>query len=262
MIFTLGRSGSNYLSNLLNNHPAITNYGEILGEWTIPRKIYTRMTFGGVPDAKYLDLIYNGRFLFYAGQAYSAISRLRNGKARNIKYRGNIETIGIKEFSSNFKRLGLSSYLQNHSEISVLNLYRENILKRFVSLEKMRASGVVKQAGSSQEQMAGHSRKVRLEIPYMLRQLDIYQRELDEHQGLVRLLPRGQVLDICYERLFADQDSMSRYRDRIFGFLGVRRVETHSEHRKILPDKLENVIENYDEVAQSIHETGFARYLD
>ena len=37
-IFTSGRSGSNYLSNTLNISKKCVNYGEVLGEWTVPYK--------------------------------------------------------------------------------------------------------------------------------------------------------------------------------------------------------------------------------
>lgn len=42
IILTNGRSGSNYISGVLNSHPHITNYGEVLGEWTVPYMIYDK----------------------------------------------------------------------------------------------------------------------------------------------------------------------------------------------------------------------------
>ncbi len=263
IILTLGRSGSNYLANLLNKHPKITNYGEVLGEWTIPYKIYTKMRLGHISTEKYLDFVYSSRFFFYAAHAYSAISHLRKGgKELNFEYYGDIETIGIKDFSFNFKRRGISSYLKERRDIFVINLYRENILKRFISLEKMRLSGVAKLTGSGQGEKADHARKIKLDIPYTLSQLEKFDQRLSEHQSLVQELPQELVLNICYEHVFVDQNSMSHCKQEVFDFLGVQPIAAKSEHRKILSDKLEDVIENFDEIVVALHETRFARYLD
>lgn len=261
IILSLGRSGSNYLANLLNNHPQITNYGEVLGEWTMPYKLHTKLGFGGKSAETYLDNIYNSQLFFYAGHTYSAISHLRKGKKVNFKHWQHMETVGVKDFSMNFKRRGIFSYLKDRSEILVINLYRENLLKRFISLEKMKDSGVIKVANSDRNKTNNPSQKITLDIPYTLNQLEIFEQELSDHKQMIEDLPQSQVLNIRYEELFADAESKYRCEKEVFNFLGVQPMPAKSDHRKILSDNLADIIENYDELKNTLENTRFAQYL-
>ncbi|MEM7581601.1 MAG: hypothetical protein AAF316_17540, partial [Cyanobacteria bacterium P01_A01_bin.80] len=71
LILTNGRSGSNYLVTLFNSHPQITNYGEVLGDWTLPYKLNKKIKFG-LPlfdnYHNYLNYIYNSKLFFYSSQ--------------------------------------------------------------------------------------------------------------------------------------------------------------------------------------------------
>ena len=40
IILTNGRSGSNNIANTLNLHAQLVNFGEVLGSWTLPRRLY------------------------------------------------------------------------------------------------------------------------------------------------------------------------------------------------------------------------------
>ncbi|MGB3512435.1 MAG: hypothetical protein WBA93_24990 [Microcoleaceae cyanobacterium] len=132
IILTNGRSGSNYLSNLLNTHPQIVNYGEVLGKWTLPYKLHTRLGLGGRSATDYLDYILTSPSFFYMGQLYSILSHFKKGKKINFKLWSQVKTIGIKDFSINFVKRNIKDYLRDHQDILVINLYRENQLKRIV----------------------------------------------------------------------------------------------------------------------------------
>lgn len=112
IIFTNGRSGSNYLANTLNLHPNITNYGEVLGDWTIPYQLHKKLGLGGRTVTEYLNHIYTSKSFFYSAQTYSAISHLKKKKAPNFKFWHQIQTLGIKDFSINFKMRKISNYLE------------------------------------------------------------------------------------------------------------------------------------------------------
>lgn len=262
IILSLGRSGSNYLANLLNNHPQVTNYGEVLGEWTMPYKLHTQFGFGGRSPEAYLDTIYNSKIFFYAGHAYSAVSHLRKGKKVNFKYWEKTETVGIKDFSMNFTRRGIASYLKERSDILVINLYRENILKRFISLEKMKDSGVVKASDTGNTTESTRLQQIQLNIPYTFEQLEIFERELADHTKIVQELPESRVLNIRYEDLFANSDAQNKHSNEAFHFLGVEPVAAKSDHRKILSDNLADIIANYDELKDKLQSTRFANHLD
>jgi hypothetical protein len=57
IILTNGRSGSNFVVNIINQHPQILNYGEVLGEWTILRKLHKVGILRSSDDREYLDKI-------------------------------------------------------------------------------------------------------------------------------------------------------------------------------------------------------------
>ena len=88
IILTSGRSGSNYLTNTLNQHPQIVNYGEILASMIIPYKFYDRckkykLCNWSVID--YLNYAYNSKTFFYTAQFYSVYSHFRKKKAIKFK---------------------------------------------------------------------------------------------------------------------------------------------------------------------------------
>lgn len=262
LIFSLGRSGSNFLANSINKHPQITNYGEVLGEWTVPYKLHKKIGLGGKSMEGYLDFIYQNRLFFYSGHLYSAFSHFKQGKPVNFKTWEQTQSLGVKDFSMNFMCRGLSSYLKNHKEIKVINLYRENILKRLISLEKMKDGGVVKLTTTNSEKQSSAPKKITLDLPYVLSQLEIYERELNDHAQMANELPPEQVLNIRYEDLFLDRDSTNHYLKQVFEFLNVTPINEASDHRKILSDRLPDIIENYDELASTLQDTRFAVFLE
>ena len=99
-ILTNGRSGSNYFVQALNQHPEIVNYGEVLGDWTMPGR-YLRPRFQGEgANARFLDCLYENPLAFMAGQAVSYAARLKSGRRRHFRLRNSVESIGVKEFAT------------------------------------------------------------------------------------------------------------------------------------------------------------------
>ena len=265
IIFTNGRSGSNYLLSLLNSHPSIVNFGEVLGEWTLLYKLHKLCGFGGKSVPEYLDNIYKSSLIFYMAQLYSALSHQKKGKKINFKYKNKIATIGVKEFSVNFKRLKLSSFLMERDDILVINLYRENHLKRLVSLEMMSRSGIVsidKQSKVANSEIDSDSNKIFLDPNYTLRQLEIFQKELEEQMDLVDHLAQERVFNIRFEDLFESDQSVADYTNDLFQFLNIDPIRIKSSHKKILSDRLSDLIANYEEIHKALENSRFACYLD
>ncbi|WAL61327.1 hypothetical protein [Thermocoleostomius sinensis] len=257
IILTNGRSGSNYLVNLLNSHPHVINYGEVLGDWMLPYKLHKRFKLGGNSVTEYLDYIYSSKVFFYSAQTYSAFSRLRNQKQPRVKHWNQIQSIGIKDFSINFQKRQLQSFFQHQSDILVINLYRENALKRVLSRFVMRRTGTIKV-----EQNQGNVReKMYIPIDTVLHDLAIFEQETHDQFELISKLPARNVLNIRYEDLFESEQAQNHYRDRIFEFLNVEPVSVKSSHRKILSDDLSTVVSNYEELYTALKETSFCKYL-
>lgn len=145
-IYTGSRSGSNYLVNLLNAHPQITNYGEVMGEWTVPYKLHSRIGLGGKSMLDYLNFIYTNPLFFYAAQFYAVNERVWKGKPLNFKHWNQIKTLGIKDFHMHFcnEKKYLWSFFKDHDEILIINLYRKNLLNKFISLKMLSVTHVVR----------------------------------------------------------------------------------------------------------------------
>lgn len=259
LILTNGRSGSNYLVTLLNSHPQITNYGEVLGDWTLPYKLNSRIKFGSSlfnNDQDYLDYIYNSKLFFYSSQIYSMYSRMKRKERINFKTYTQIKHIGIKDFSINFKRKNIADYLINQANLLVINLYRENSLKRLISLAAMQTTGVVALRKNYKSQ------KLYLPTKKILNQLDVFEREKDEQFEMIKSLPESRVMNISYESYFADSHQQDRINQQILDFLGVDALTINSKHQKILGSNLSNILENYDEVCQILLKTKYEKYLE
>ena len=265
IIITNGRSGSNYLSNLLNAHPRVVNYGEVLGDWNLPYKLHHKFNLGGKSVTDYLHYIYTSPFFFYAAQFYSLYTHLKKRKKINFKFRNKIESLGIKEFSINFKKRNINHWLQNNNDIFVINLFRENQLKRLISVEMMKHSNVVYLDNKSTPKMGTDTfkkKKIYLNPKDILNQLSIYEQEIDEQNALARNTPSKKILNIRYEDLFSSSQSQAEYTKKIFNFLNVEQIYVESSHKKILSDKLPDLIENYEEIKRILQNSPFANYLD
>lgn len=264
-IYTGSRSGSNYLVNLLNSHPKITNYGEALGDWTLLYKLHSKFGLGGKTTLDYLNYIYTSPVFFYIAQAYSAIARLRENKPINFKSIKQVKTIGIKDFHMNLMgdRSPLWSFFKNDDEMLIIHLYRENLLKKFISLEMMSSTKVVSRKDLSQNgEQNKKIQKIAVNPVEVLPRLEKSYAMLQERMNRLGELPQNRVLHVRYEDLFSSADSQGKHRDKIFQFLGVELINVESDHRKILSNNLSDIIENYDEVYETLINTPFAQYLN
>ena len=257
IILTNGRSGSNHLANALNLHPHITNYGEVLGDWTLPYKLHKRFGLGGSTTAGYLDFIYSSKTFFYLAQFYSAFSHLRKGKAPRFKLRHRIKTIGIKDFFIKLRERNAESCLENDKELLVINLYRENALKRYISLLFMEETGVVVATDRGKDK----PKKIRVPLENVIEMLDLYQSETTGQLALVHRLPAHRVFNLRYEDYFASDDSKAKYTEQLFTFLGVEPIPIQSSHKKILSTRLEDIVENYQELHDCLQDTEHSQYL-
>ncbi len=256
LILTSGRSGSNNIANLLNQHPNIVNYGEVLGEWTFPYRVHRQLQKIGYDWPKFLDLIYDKKIPYYGGQLISSIKHIKQKKPINFKLRSQIQTIGIKDFSFLIYKRNLVNYLLENNEIKIIHLRRINLLKRFLSVEKMQISGIVK---LEKEQSTKNLFEVN--VDRMKAQLQIYKQEENEQLKLVELLGTDRVYNINYEEYFYSRVKMAEVNRDILRFLGVPIKELKSSHQKIAEDNLENEISNFKQVSDALSGTEFEKYL-
>jgi hypothetical protein len=255
LIFTNGRSGSNYLSNTLNLSTECLNYGEVLGEWTVPYKLLgERFTKAGNIE-KYLDIIYENRCYFELAQLYSIYSHLKGRRPVNYKKHKQIKSIGIKDFLVTMERQSCFDYFQQNTDIKIIYLHRDNILQRYISGVFM---GLNRTAVSYK---AMHTGATVLDTEEMLKHLNIFEQETQRGKEFIGSLNNHQVLDIEYQQYFERPEATRAWNATIFDFLNIKPATEMSEQKKIVVKPLKESIKNYDEILDVIRGTPYEKYL-
>ena len=258
IVFTNGRSGSNFLVNVINQHPNLLNYGEVLGEWTLFKKLHNKKIFGSSDNTAYLDFILSSKWLFYLAQFYAVFARLRRREPLNFKRYKNIKALGFKEFQVNFSRAGLENYLKDRTDIKVIYLYREDIFRRYLSKEALSQTNVAVSRGDSD----ASSNKVVLDTNSLLEEIEVIDNENKLLAQMVEELTPDRVYTVRYEDLFSEVSTRDQICKEIFEFLNVPNISVQGKHRKILSNKISDTIENLDEVKSCLEGTPYLQLLE
>lgn len=262
LIYTEARSGSNYLVDLINFHPQLVNYGEVLGDWTKPHWLYRRLMHRTV-DRSYLDFIYTSRIFFYLSQFYYAYLNYKRRKPVRFKRLSRVKSLGIKDFHHTFLKYQLLDFLLETPGLRVIYLYRRNILKQHVSLELMRATSIVSTEMTRDGKAVIPSVRAKVHVPFpaILDVLANAELEIGQRDAILCRLPADRVFSIAYEDLFSSSSSLEAFRLQVFQFLGVDPIEVSSRQRKLSSDDLSDLVINYDELYEGLINTPYAKYL-
>ena len=214
VILFQGRAGSTFLTEHMGSHPEI-------------RAKYEE--FAGVePDwDSQLDWMTNHYYM------------KRGKKVKAVGFKTKFTAIANRDLFGNF--------LEDNN-VKVIHLWRHNLAKLIVSI--IRADELRKRYGEA-NLFQGREKlgKIRIEPEDFHRykcRSRIY-RELREYvDGL-----QTEVCRVNYEQLLYKQKGAL---NRIWDFLGVERVPTEAKVRKNTPDRLEDAVENLDELRASFPE--------
>jgi hypothetical protein len=258
IVLTLGRSGSNTLVDMLNQHPQILNYGEVLGDWNYIRKFQRRAGLFKKDDRDYLDaVLHNGNLLKLANSTRN-VTKLIKRKPREIKKIGELKTIGFKEFSLNFHRYEVSDYLSTRNDIKVITLTRSNIIERMISNELLQATGVI---SSHTKVSQGVRRKLHLSPKDAIDKLTILEREAFQLEEMINDLDQSRVFRLDYAGLYGDVDRTVEKIRQVYKFLGVQDLIPIIRMTKIVKGDPLLVLENARKVRAAIQQTRFSDYL-
>lgn len=258
IVLTLGRSGSNTLVDMLNQNPAILNYGEVLGEWNRIRKFQRRTGLFRNDDRAYLDSILDNPWLLRLANTNRSISKLARGRMREVKRIGNLKTVGFKEFSLNFDRYGLGDYVRTRRDAKIIALTRSNVIERMVSNEFLQATGIV----SSQTKGAkGLRPKLSITPEKVIEKLVVIEKETQKLEEMVADLDQSRVLRMEYADLYNDPDHTIAIVRRAYEFLGVPDMKPKVRMSKLVKRDPLAALENGNEVRAAIEQTRFATFL-
>lgn len=263
IVLTSGRSGSNYLIDQLNRHPGVYNYGEVLGEWTLPRKTIGKLLRMGMSYNSYLELFLKSRLVYACVSTYSFLHRLVTLRDPHYIPWRKLSAVGIKDFGINFKDLDIDDFLRTHPDIRVINLYRSNALRRFLSVKMLQQSGVVADEGQLNGAKAPNvKRKVFIDLNTFEQDMHRIEEVVQAQMEMIEGVSEERLLNICFEDLMASEDSKADYAKQVFEFLGVETLPVKSTHKRLSAERLQDMIENYDEVYRYCKGTRFEAYFD
>ncbi len=257
VIFTNGRSGSNFLVDALNQHPHVCNYGEVLGSYMPSMKLHRWFRYGGWTVESYLDFVSESRVHFELAQRYSKRARRRRGDVERDKPWHNIRTLGFKDLGIRFSQHDLDDYLLRRPDVQVINLYRANILRRAISLLALTETGqVLQRKGDPSNRPRFHA-----DPDDVLSLMAIMERETERQMILIDQLEPERVYTLSYEDFFASPEATRRHLRQMFELLGVAPIHIMTRHERVLSPDLRQTVSNFDELAQAIGATRYEMFL-
>lgn len=257
IVLTLGRSGSNTLVDLLNQHREILNYGEVLGGWNRIRRFHHLIAGAGNSERRYVDRLLHNRTIALAANLARTAGKIRKGAFGDIKALRRVRTIGFKEFSLNIRKMGLADHLLAQTDIRFIGLVRRNALERLVSNLRLGATGEV----LSRDAPSSQSVALTIDPATIVAQLDIIQREVDELDDLLARIPSNRKYVVDYTDLYAEPESAVRIASEIYGFLGVAQMTPSVRMKKIIQRPMAQVIANYEDCRRAVADTRYAPYF-
>jgi hypothetical protein len=256
-ILTLGRSGSNTLRTMLNEHPAILNVGEVLGPWTKMQKIRRLLGAYRSDDTAYLDTMLSPSAALRMLVAGRNAGRILGGRPRERKVLAATESIGVKDFATLLDTPELRSFLRDRDDIKVIGLCRRGVLERTISWKMLDKTGVVSTRVDTdgQRQLTIPPEELLADLRTVGRENELLKQMLDE-------IPDRRKIVVYYEDLYRDAESRNATIDSIFAFLGQRPHEVDVKMRKIITQPAAQVIRNRADCARHLTNTEFEGLLD
>jgi LPS sulfotransferase NodH len=233
------RTGTTLIRTSLSSHPDIHCAGEAFklgkrpyrqtdGYWHYSRQSLSRriksLILPKLSAAAYLDELYSD---------------------------GDFAASGFKLMLSHCKaRPYLWPLLKEHNVKAIL-VRRVNPIKTLVSRRTAAKSGVYHVSGPHK------STTIRIDTESLVADLDEIENEAPTWRK--KLGDATEYLDIAYEDYLLDQPGTN---EKILDFLGVPQAILTSKLKKINPDDLRMLIENFEEFVTALENTKYAVYLD
>ena len=241
IVLTTQRSGSTFLVESLRSHPEVYCRGEMLagGHVRIP------------------GLLYESRYATKAWRYFTSGAVFPTWLMDRYFARADRPVMAFKAMYNQIRPPWTRRYLLEHTEIRILHLRRHNLLKQYVSHELIHVKRDDHWDPHTTEPVKPASIVVSADAALR------YLRRLRAEHGMhERMFARHPRLQLSYESMI-DGDALAAGVARdICDFLGITHCPMHSSLVKMNPERLDEMITNYDEVARAIGQTEFADLLD
>jgi len=227
VILFIGRSGSSHLQSLLGSHPDVNCFDEVFNEKSREGR------FQGVE----------------AVEAHLTEMYSRPETAAGFQFKYPKQPALFPEVT---RWLGA-----RRSEVRVIQLRRNNRLKGAISLQNWKKIRAATAAANLRADSTYELQPLKLDIDAAIARMRDHERADIECASMAEQFEHSHLL--TYEELCSDPASVV---SDLLSFLGVDKRPLVSDLRKATTDDMRTALANYDEVAERLAGTKYAKYLD
>ena len=254
MIVGTQRTGTTLIRTTLGSHPDIRCLGEV---FKLGKKPYREE--GGYWQFSHRSF----------GARIGAIvvpARSTNDYLNNLFVDSDAAAVGFKLMLSHCRKRPYIWPILTKLGVRAIWVRRANLLKTLISRSSAAASGIYHVARSNDNLPAGtgwrrpedaKDRSMLIETESLLRDLEVVDQE--QRVWAEKLQDETNYIEVVYEDYIADKDAGN---NAMLDFLGVRRLPINSGLHKVNPDKLDQLIRNYDQVVNVLKGTKYEYCLD
>ena len=256
LIITQPRSGSAWFMSCLDSHPQIycPRLPTLFSKYNLSPLKWFKPSFLQVDNP--ISPYYQYRSRSFKRQIahrfnrnkliHEFLSDLYN-ESRNAK------AIGYKVNYSQVRRYRATISWVSQNNVKILHLIRVNLLKRLVSHKIAKARNLLHST------RAVEPMKIYIDPTTLLPDFRRRQARFDKYKRRFVEVFNAPFLEVAYESLLADLDTEI---GKVLKFLEIDKfMPLTSEFVKINPDSIEDIVENYDEIKQTLLNTEFENFL-
>jgi len=245
VVFTTPRTGSSLLIKTLDTHPEIFCAGEL---FFFKGDIYHteyRYPFWKFPVGNKVNYLINYPKIFLTLNSFLNKFYEENSKA-------SIEAKGFKLMHfQTYYTPGIFNYIKKNN-IKVIVLIRKNVLRNTLSDLRARSTKVYHNNGNTATVTMPTFRVDVHELAEKMQQIEGFNKQLE--RSTINLNRK-----IVY---YEDFENWEETIAGILNYLTVTDMPLQPASRKLNPDKLGDMIENYAEVSRWLSENNYAQYID
>jgi hypothetical protein len=185
-------------------------------------------------------------------RAWNPVKILENFLARQ-----DAPVVGFKAMYNQLKNPKTHEFLRLHTDIRIIHLRRDNLLKQYVSkmlLGKKRETRWQPHSTTNLPVVSTHI------VPEAA--IDHMEKVLQQFEAFERLLSRHQKIELVYESMINGGCLSNQAASSLCKLLNIENRPMCCDYVKVNPDKLELMIDNYDELVAALRGTEFERHLD
>lgn len=245
IILTSQRSGSTFLASCLDAHPDIRCYGEVLnGSHFKPPKPILHFKY---PTKAY-------RYLAAGG--WNPVAILQRYFARTTA-----PVIVVQAMYNRMDKPSVRRYLSRNTDIRIIHLRRDNLLKQYVSKALLSVKRGTKDR-PWQPHVASPVPAVAIRIDPR-KAMEGMRKVRSNFEEFERFLAGHRKIELVYEDMINGQELTADTWRSLSELLDVAPPQAApSPLVKMNPSHLRPMVENYDELANALKGTEFERFLD